>query len=64
MTMTAAEEDVCFPQDILSEVAEEDEYRPEAGRESPRIRRRRRKQWPDLGILNEWRAEENEERGN
>jgi magnesium transporter len=56
----AAEEDVCFPQDILSEVAEEDEYRQEPGLETPRIRRRRRKQWPDLAILNEWRAEENE----
>jgi magnesium transporter len=56
----AAEEDVCFPQDMLSEIAEEDEKR-EVGPESIRIHRRRRKPWPDLEILEAWRHEEKEE---
>jgi magnesium transporter len=55
-----AEEDVCFPQDILSEIAEEDEKR-ELGRESVRSHRRRRKPWPDIEMLEAWRREEKEE---
>jgi magnesium transporter len=55
-----AEEDVCFPQDILSEIAEEDEKR-ELGRESIRSHRRRRKPWPDIEMLEAWRREEKEE---
>jgi magnesium transporter len=57
----AAEEDVCFPQDILSEIAEEEMAR-EAGRESLRARRQRRRAWPDLAILLEWSVMEKEER--
>jgi magnesium transporter len=60
MTM-AAEEDVCFPQDILSEIAEED-FKRDVGQESVRTHRRRRKKWPDLQILEAWRREEKEER--
>jgi magnesium transporter len=60
MTM-AAEEDVCFPQDILSEIAEEDDKR-DLGRESTRVHRRRRKKWPDIDILEAWRQGEKEER--
>jgi magnesium transporter len=57
----AAEEDVCFPQDILSEIAEEELAR-EAGRESVRTRRQRGRAWPDLATLLEWSVMEKEER--
>jgi magnesium transporter len=60
----AAEEDVCFPQDILSEIAEdaEEDVGREAGRESARMRRHRRRAWPDLAMLVEWSIVEKEER--
>jgi magnesium transporter len=61
MTM-AAEEDVCFPQDILSEIAEEEEEKRAMGQESTRTHRRRRKKWPDIDILDAWRQEEKVER--
>ena len=59
----AAEEDVCFPLEGMSEVAEDDfatqaHDRPyESGN-----RRRRGKQWPDLEVLDEWSREEKEQR--
>jgi len=53
-TTTPAEEDVCFPADL---VAEEDGFGPRAER-----RRRRRREWPDLAVLEEWSREEKEER--
>jgi magnesium transporter len=67
VTLNAAEEDVCFPQDILSEIAEEEDERRsrtevDIDQEGIRPRRRRRKQWPDLNILDEWSREEKEER--
>lgn len=53
-----AEEDVCFPQDGMSELGEES--RDPSGF---RMRaRRRRRRWPDLSILNEWSRYEKEGR--
>lgn len=58
MTLQAAE-DVCFPQD-MSEIGHEDYmHRPESG--DVRGRRRRRR-WPDLGVLEDWSHEEKEQR--
>lgn len=59
-----AEEDVCFPLEGMSEMAEEDYMRndgnPEAYQQESRRRRSRR--WPDLSVLDEWSREEKEER--
>ncbi|KAF4554616.1 Metal ion transporter-like protein 1 [Elsinoe fawcettii] len=56
-----AEMDVCYPGDTgMSELGEEDFHRHQDSRRSPR--RRRRRQWPDLSILDEWSREEKEER--
>ncbi|KAL4807033.1 hypothetical protein BDV18DRAFT_111786 [Aspergillus unguis] len=54
-----AEEDVCFPQEDASVVAEE--LAPTLSRDDGR-RRRRGKHWPDLSILEDWSREEKEER--
>ncbi|RDW90841.1 magnesium transporter CorA family protein [Aspergillus mulundensis] len=54
-----AEEDVCFPQEDASEVAEE--CAPALSRGDGR-RRRRAKEWPDLSVLEDWSREEKEER--
>ncbi|KAF2687643.1 cora-domain-containing protein [Lentithecium fluviatile CBS 122367] len=55
-----AAEDVCFPQDGMSEIGNEDYmHRPEGG--DPRARRRRRR-WPDLRVLEEWAQGEKEQR--
>ncbi|KAL4916936.1 hypothetical protein BDW62DRAFT_185135 [Aspergillus aurantiobrunneus] len=54
-----AEEDVCFPQEDVSEVAEE--YTPALSRGFGR-RRRRGKEWPDLSVLEDWSREEKEDR--
>ncbi|KAF2876598.1 hypothetical protein BDV95DRAFT_561166 [Massariosphaeria phaeospora] len=57
--MTAAE-DVCFPLEGMSELGQEDyAHRPEIG--DPQARRRRRR-WPDLGVLDAWSREEKEQR--
>ncbi|KAK2779003.1 CorA metal ion transporter [Emmonsiellopsis sp. PD_33] len=57
------EEDVCFPTGGLSDLAEEDfvPQRPAEGYSGER-RRRRRRVWPDLSVLEEWSREEKEER--
>ncbi|RDL29937.1 CorA family metal ion transporter [Venustampulla echinocandica] len=58
-----AEEDVCFPIEDLSEMAE-DEMAQRVGdayAQGPGMRRRRSK-WPDLDILNEWSRFEKEGR--
>ncbi|KAL1855482.1 CorA metal ion transporter [Paecilomyces lecythidis] len=55
-----AEEDVCFPTEVISELAEE-EFAQRSGRAEVR-RRRRRREWPDLEVLEEWSREEKEER--
>ncbi|KAJ2899303.1 putative metal ion transporter [Zalerion maritima] len=48
-----AEEDVCFPQDGLSEMAEDDMHHP-GHLHRTRGGRRRRGKWPDLSHLDEW----------
>ncbi|KAK3383193.1 hypothetical protein B0T24DRAFT_515074 [Lasiosphaeria ovina] len=56
-----AEEDVCFPQEGLSEIAEDDLGPRDVGAYRMRGRRRRGK-WPDLSILDEWSQFEKEGR--
>ncbi|KAI2465056.1 cora-domain-containing protein [Annulohypoxylon bovei var. microspora] len=56
-----AQEDVCFPQEGLSELAEEDAQQARDNR-SIRARRRRRNKWPDLSVLEEWSRIEKEDR--
>jgi magnesium transporter len=54
------EEDVCFPNEEVSELGDEGPrtQRDEAGER----RRRRHRQWPDLSVLEEWSREEKEDR--
>ncbi|RWA13776.1 hypothetical protein EKO27_g1311 [Xylaria grammica] len=54
-----ASEDVCFPQEGMSEVAD-DELQQARDKCSMRTRRRRRNRWPDLAILEEWSRLEQE----
>ncbi len=55
-----AQEDVCFPQEGLSEIGDDEmAARDSAYRARPR---RRRGKWPDLSILNEWSRFEKEGR--
>ncbi|KAK5624581.1 hypothetical protein RRF57_000297 [Xylaria bambusicola] len=54
-----ASEDVCFPQEGMSEVAE-DEVQRARDKGSMPGRRRRNKKWPDLAILEEWSRLEQE----
>ena len=58
-----AEEDVCFPVEGMSELAEED-YLSSAqnGQDQRRHRRKRAREWPDLEVLDEWSRDEKEER--
>ncbi|KAI1769738.1 cora-domain-containing protein [Hypoxylon cercidicola] len=56
-----AQEDVCFPQEGMSEIAEEDLQQARDNR-SIRARRRRRNKWPDLSIFEEWSRIEKEGR--
>ncbi|KAI1407081.1 cora-domain-containing protein [Hypoxylon sp. FL1857] len=56
-----AQEDVCFPQEGMSELADEDAQQARDNR-SFRSRRRRRIKWPDLAILEEWSRVERENR--
>lgn len=58
-----AEEDVCFPLEGMSEMAEEDYMRNDQSTNYQNGQRRRRgRQWPDLSVLDEWSREEKEER--
>ncbi|PSN64669.1 cora-domain-containing protein [Corynespora cassiicola Philippines] len=60
MTALHPTDDVCFPQEGMSEIGAEDYmHRPEAG--DPRSRRRRRR-WPDISALEAWSREEKEQR--
>lgn len=54
------EEDVCFPNENISELGDEGPrvLRDEAGER----RRRRHRRWPDLSVLEEWSREEKEDR--
>jgi len=53
----AAEEDVCFPQEGLSEIADDELHTRDPAGYRMRARRRRGK-WPDLSVLDEWREKE------
>lgn len=57
------EDDVCFPVEALSELAEED-FDRSGLRDDPSFQRPRRKkrEWPQLWVLEEWSREENEDR--
>ena len=60
----AAEEDVCYPGEDMSAIAEEEDY---DGRGRGAImqsgrRRKRYRHWPDYSVLNEWFYEEKEQR--
>ncbi|KAI4144371.1 MAG: hypothetical protein LQ340_006682, partial [Diploschistes diacapsis] len=58
-----AEEDVCFPVEGMSELAEEDYLGPaQLGQDQHRPRRKRVREWPDLSVLDEWSLDEKEER--
>ncbi|KAI0175966.1 cora-domain-containing protein [Hypoxylon sp. FL1284] len=56
-----AQEDVCFPQEGMSEIADED-LQQARDKSSIRTRRRRRNKWPDLSIFEEWSRIEKEDR--
>lgn len=56
------EEDVCFPTEVMSELAEEDTARTSREQSTADRRRRRQREWPDLSVLEEWSREEKEER--
>ncbi|KAK0644856.1 Magnesium transporter ALR2 [Lasiodiplodia hormozganensis] len=55
-----AERDVCFPQDLMSDIGREEYTHPTEG--PTRTRRRRKKPWPNLSSLEEWAAQEKEQR--
>jgi magnesium transporter len=50
-------DDVCFPQEDMTELGEED-----TKSEVYQRRRRRRREWPDLEVLEEWAVQEKEQR--
>jgi magnesium transporter len=54
------EGDVCFPTSGMSEIAEEDyaSVQGQGEQYTPSARRRRRRMWPDLAVLDEWSLEE------
>ncbi|KAI1486954.1 hypothetical protein F5X96DRAFT_673126 [Biscogniauxia mediterranea] len=59
----AAEEDVCFPQEGMSELADDElQQARDKYSHTGRARRRRRNKWPDLAILEEWSRLEKEGR--
>ncbi|KAH8695966.1 putative cora family metal ion transporter [Talaromyces proteolyticus] len=53
-----AEEDVCFPTELAEDFRPPNVPESETGER----RRRRRREWPDLSVLEEWSHEEKEER--
>ncbi len=57
-----AEEDVCFPLEGMSEMAEDDYMHQDQGSVRGGSRRRRTRRWPDLSVLEEWSYEEKEVR--
>ena len=69
MPPMAAEDDVCFPVEGMSELGEEDFLGAPGtyGPNGPSVeiatgRRKRTRRWPDLGVLEEWSREERAER--
>ncbi|KAL9600733.1 MAG: hypothetical protein Q9219_002974 [cf. Caloplaca sp. 3 TL-2023] len=59
---TGAEDDVCYPLEGMSEMAEDDFLSRDQGSADQGPRRRRVRKWPDLTVLDEWSWEEKEER--
>lgn len=59
-TLHLAADDVCFPQDGMSEIGQEDYI--QRTEDSEQRQRRRRRRWPVLSALEEWATEEKEER--
>lgn len=57
--LNLAEIDVCFPQEGMSEIGQEDVAARGQGYSRPR---RRRRLWPDFSVLEEWSSEEKEQR--
>lgn len=55
----AADDDVCFPHDGMSELGQQDYLNDPTGEPTSRRRRRR---WPDLDVLANWSHEEKEQR--
>lgn len=56
------EDDVCYPLEGMSEMAEEDYVSRDHGNAEHGPRRRRVRKWPDLSVLEEWSWEEKEGR--
>ncbi|KAI9675199.1 MAG: CorA metal ion transporter [Trizodia sp. TS-e1964] len=61
-TIPSAEEDVCFPTDAASEIADEDMPQLSGKPYQNGPRRRRVREWPDLQVLEDWSREEREVR--
>ena len=57
-----AEDDVCFPIEGMSELADDDMIQDRDESYQQGSRRRRARQWPDLSVLEEWSREEKEQR--
>jgi magnesium transporter len=57
-----AEEDVCFPVEGMSEIADDESPLVRDGSYPNTGRRRRPRRWPDLEVLEEWSREEKEQR--
>jgi len=60
-TKNLAEMDVCFPGDTGMSEMGDDDFHPADCKRSP-SRRRKRRNWPDLSILDDWSQQEKEER--
>lgn len=54
-------EDVCIPYDEMTEIGQED-YSQQHEDDPQRVRRPRKRPWPDLSALEEWSQEEKEQR--
>ncbi|KAK3942724.1 hypothetical protein QBC46DRAFT_66448 [Diplogelasinospora grovesii] len=61
IALQQAEEDVCFPQEGLSDIGDEELRERDPAAYRVRVRRRRGR-WPDLGILDAWSRFEKEGR--
>ena len=59
---TVAEEDVCFPVEGMSEIADDESPLVRDGPYRITERRRRPRRWPDLEVLEEWSRGEKEQR--
>ncbi|KAL8860430.1 MAG: hypothetical protein Q9178_003089 [Gyalolechia marmorata] len=57
---TGAEDDVCYPLEGMSEMADEDDLSHDQSNTGQGSRRRRYRKWPDLTVLDEWSREEKE----